>query len=140
MASRRRKYSWSSPSITTRHPPSACMIQVKGLTRHVVLTARDALNMIAQGNGRQHVGPTMMNHHSSRSHRILQLTVAQDCTQHATESVATITDLAGSDRCSKTEATGDTFRESKSINHSLLMLGRALNSMSKVLSFLQFCP
>lgn len=39
-------------------------------------------------------------------------------------------DLAGSERQSKTEATGAQFDESKNINRSLLMLGRALNSFS----------
>ena len=83
-------------------------VQVKGLTKHTALSPGDALDLISQGNRRRQVGPTMMNHTSSRSHLILQVTVAQThepCVVglRDMESMITITDLAGSDRVSKTE-------------------------------------
>jgi len=111
-------------------------VQVKGLSRHTIVCADHALALLTKANGRRQVGFTMMNSHSSRSHLVMQLTVTQThqpCTAGVRdmESVITVTDLAGSDRASKTEATGDTFRESKNINQSLLMLGRSLNSISE---------
>ena len=46
------------------------------------------------------------------------------------ESTISLVDLAGSERQGKTDLLGDRFDESRTINKSLLMLGRALNSFS----------
>eukprot|EP00668_Euglena_longa_P046622 GGOE01062307.1.p1 GENE.GGOE01062307.1~~GGOE01062307.1.p1 ORF type:complete len:1086 (-),score=217.74 GGOE01062307.1:459-3686(-) len=102
-------------------------VHVRHLSRHAVHSAEATLQLIAQGTARRQVGHTMMNHQSSRSHLVLQLSLVMQ----EMESIVVVVDLAGSDRASKTEATGETFRESKNINHSLLMLGRTLNSMSE---------
>ena len=110
-------------------------IEVVGLAHHTVIGCDRVIQLLAQGNRNRQVAETKMNECSSRSHTITQLHVVQrhdpptpetkDC-----ESLITIVDLAGSERQSKTDAQGAEFTQAKYINHSLLQLGRALNSFS----------
>ncbi|CAJ1029921.1 Kinesin motor domain containing protein, putative, partial [Leishmania lindenbergi] len=70
----------------------------------------------------------------SRSHAIIQITVSQEFAsveKKDLECVVSLVDLAGSERQTKTESSGQQFDEARKINHSLLMLGRALNSFSE---------
>ena len=113
-------------------------IEVKGLTKHTVISYEKLMNLMQQGNGNREVAETKMNECSSRSHQITQLHVVQQYDRHDSnqekrdcEAFITIVDLAGSERQSKTGTTGEQFKESTHINHSLLMLGRALNSFSE---------
>eukprot|EP01062_Namystynia_karyoxenos_P061372 TRINITY_DN535_c0_g1_i3.p1 TRINITY_DN535_c0_g1~~TRINITY_DN535_c0_g1_i3.p1 ORF type:complete len:698 (+),score=221.80 TRINITY_DN535_c0_g1_i3:159-2252(+) len=111
-------------------------IDVRGLSHHTVIGSERVLQLIAQGNSNRQVAETKMNECSSRSHSILQLHVVQryenpSADKRDCESLINIVDLAGSERQSKTGTEGDQFKEAKHINHSLLMLGRALNSFSE---------
>ena len=125
------------PSLDVVEGPNK-RIEVRGLTKHTVIGHERLMNLIQQGNSNREVAETRMNECSSRSHLILQLhlvqqyeklDVAQD--KRDTEAYITIVDLAGSERQSKSGATGDQFKEATHINHSLLMLGRALSSFSE---------
>eukprot|EP00993_Chasmostoma_nieuportense_P003205 NODE_393_length_2304_cov_132.810289_g364_i0.p1 GENE.NODE_393_length_2304_cov_132.810289_g364_i0~~NODE_393_length_2304_cov_132.810289_g364_i0.p1 ORF type:complete len:680 (+),score=185.19 NODE_393_length_2304_cov_132.810289_g364_i0:81-2120(+) len=110
-------------------------VYVEGLSIHTVINYERIKKLIEQGNQQRQTSETKMNEMSSRSHSIIQLYLSQTHDpptpeKRDIESVLTLVDLAGSERQSKTEATGQQFDESKNINRSLLMLGRALNSFS----------
>eukprot|EP01060_Flectonema_neradi_P013487 TRINITY_DN20262_c0_g1_i2.p1 TRINITY_DN20262_c0_g1~~TRINITY_DN20262_c0_g1_i2.p1 ORF type:complete len:643 (+),score=132.67 TRINITY_DN20262_c0_g1_i2:38-1966(+) len=125
-----------------QEPPSLDIVQgadkrieVRGLCQHTVMSAERVMQLLIQANRNRQVAETKMNECSSRSHTIMQLYVVQQyetpsVDKKDVESLITIVDLAGSERQSKTEAQGQTLAEAKYINHSLLMLGRALNSFS----------
>ena len=115
------------------HETSSKKVYVKDLSVYAVLTAERALELIQRGMAARQMAETRMNEYSSRSHTVIQLTVTQvfdGPERRDLESVISLVDLAGSERQGKTDATGLHFEESKNINKSLLMLGRALNSFS----------
>ena len=108
---------------------------VDGLSVHTVINYDRIQKLIDAGNAQRQTSETKMNEKSSRSHSIVQFYLNQthdppQPDKRDIECVLTIVDLAGSERQSKTEASGAQFDESKNINRSLLMLGRALNSFS----------
>jgi hypothetical protein len=92
------------------------------------------MELLKRGNANRQKAETKMNELSSRSHSILQFTVLQTCESGDRRDVVSdirLVDLAGSERQSKSEASGLQLEEAKKINHSLLMLGRALNCFSE---------
>eukprot|EP00659_Diplonema_papillatum_P017222 gene17222-26443_t len=110
-------------------------IVVAGLAQHTVLGAERVLELLTIANKNRQVAETKMNEASSRSHIIAQLYIVQRYKDPSidtkdVESLITVVDLAGSERQSKTEAQGTQFTEAKHINHSLLVLGKVLNSFS----------
>lgn len=68
---------------------------------------------------------------SSRSHLVLMLTVEGEdrVTGAISKGVLTLCDLAGSERISKTEATGQRLVEAAAINKSLSALGQVSSIM-----------
>lgn len=75
-----------------------------------------------------------MNEHSSRSHAIFIITIecseiGLDGENHIRVGRLNLIDLAGSERQSKTGATGDRFRESTKINLSLSALGNVISAL-----------
>ena len=72
-----------------------------------------------------------MNEHSSRSHAIfmLQLDARNTETGSSKASKLMLVDLAGSEKVKKTHATGQTLKEAKQINKSLMVLGLVINSL-----------
>lgn len=79
------------------------------------------------------VGDHKLNSASSRSHLVVRLNVIRTemISLSTTSSELNLIDLAGSERLSRTEASGETLKEAQSINKSLSALGdviQALNS------------
>eukprot|EP01006_Ploeotia_vitrea_P054234 TRINITY_DN67865_c6_g1_i1.p1 TRINITY_DN67865_c6_g1~~TRINITY_DN67865_c6_g1_i1.p1 ORF type:complete len:639 (+),score=43.72 TRINITY_DN67865_c6_g1_i1:34-1950(+) len=121
-------------------------VYVENLSVHTVINYERIKKLLDYGNSQRQVAEHKMNEQSSRSHSIVQFYLAQTHTKEVSangvaepcspekrdmESILTLVDLAGSERQSKTEASGQLLDESKNINRSLLMLGRALNSFSE---------
>ena len=83
-----------------------------------------------------------MNAVSSRSHSIFLVTVLQRNTETDASKMGKLycCDLAGSEKISKTEATGQTLEEAKMINKSLSALGNVINALteSKKTSFIPY--
>ncbi|KAM5172007.1 uncharacterized protein ACMZJ9_004849 [Mantella aurantiaca] len=104
---------------------------VPGLTEIEVLTEADIKNTMVFGEKNRTVASTKMNTESSRSHLMVTLRL------HGTDSISgavssstlTLCDLAGSERISKTEATGQRLVEAAAINKSLTALGQVFTAL-----------
>ena len=77
------------------------------------------------------VGRTQMNEQSSRSHMVftLRLDGSNAKTGQSVGGVLNLIDLAGSERLSRSGATGDRLKETQSINKSLSALGDVILSL-----------
>ena len=77
------------------------------------------------------VGKTQMNEQSSRSHMVftLRLDGTNSKTGQSVGGVLNLIDLAGSERLSRSGATGDRLKETQSINKSLSALGDVILSL-----------
>jgi kinesin family protein C2/C3 len=106
---------------------------VEGLTLRDVSTPEGVAAAMVYGKANRSTGVTNMNEHSSRSHMILSITVK------GFNKVAGVTylgklhliDLAGSERLSKSQATGDRLKEAQNINRSLAALGNVMEALAK---------
>ncbi len=88
-----------------------------------------------QGWKSRHVGATLMNADSSRSHSLFTIylemasTDGESGTEHIRAGKLNLVDLAGSERQSKTGATGDRLKEATKINLSLSALGNVISAL-----------
>jgi kinesin family protein C2/C3 len=84
-----------------------------------------------QGQTNRAVGSHDMNDLSSRSHSILTVTARgrNNLDGATTYGKLHLIDLAGSERISKTDATGDRLKEAQNINKSLSALGDVINAL-----------
>ena len=86
------------------------------------------------GRKNRHVGETLMNRDSSRSHCIFSIKIETSDTDqaglnHYKSAKLNLVDLAGSERQTKTCATGERLKEATSINKSLLTLGGVISAL-----------
>ena len=90
--------------------------------------------LLEQGRAGRSTAGTLMNMHSSRSHLVVTVyCTATDLVSNQTRtSKLHLIDLAGSERLSKTGATGDRLTEAQHINKSLSALGDVILALSKV--------
>jgi kinesin family protein 3/17 len=111
-------------------------IYVQDLTKEVVKSTNQLLDLIDIGLSRRKVGETAMNKDSSRSHSIFTIYIemseevegAPDETCFKAGKL-NLVDLAGSERQSKTHATGDRLKEANKINLSLSALGNVISAL-----------
>ncbi|KAK1905901.1 Kinesin-like protein KIF20B [Dissostichus eleginoides] len=85
------------------------------------------------GKKNQSFSATRLNFRSSRSHsifsiRILRIEDIGTMRVHAVSELC-LCDLAGSERCAKTQNKGERLKEAGNINTSLLILGKCLNAL-----------
>jgi len=80
----------------------------------------------------RHVTKTKMNDESSRSHMIFAMLIRAENLQTGKVSLGKLSliDLAGSERLSKTGATGQTAKEGAAINQSLSQLGNVIHALA----------
>ncbi|KAJ9458808.1 Kinesin-II 85 kDa subunit [Diplonema papillatum] len=108
---------------------------VAGTENPEVASAEECLRLFDEGTSRRATASTDLNDHSSRSHAIFTLTIVS--TDHESDagspvimqSKLNLCDLAGSERQSKTNATGETLRQGCSINLSLSALGTVIDKL-----------
>jgi kinesin family protein 5 len=93
------------------------------------------IDLLNEGHTRKHFASTAMNERSSRAHTAFIVQISQ--THHAggesklLKSQLYLVDLAGSERVKKSKAMGTQLREAKSINSSLLVLGKVITRLSR---------
>lgn len=104
---------------------------VQGLIEEDVDDANRVGELMRVGQSNRAVGSHDMNEHSSRSHSILTLTCRGRnlIDESTTFGKLHLIDLAGSERLSKTDATGDRLKEAQNINRSLSALGDVINAL-----------
>ncbi|XP_059138525.1 kinesin-like protein KIF20B isoform X2 [Physella acuta] len=106
---------------------------VKGLKEIHVETADEAYKLLTIGQRNLQTACTRLNHCSSRSHCIFNIKIVRvadkDDPHIARVSMLSLCDLAGSERYSKTQATGDRLKEAGNINSSLMTLGRCIETL-----------
>ena len=86
------------------------------------------------GSKNRHVGATLMNADSSRSHSIFTIfaeksEIGPDGEEHIRAGKLNLVDLAGSERQAKTGASGDRLKEATKINLSLSALGNVISAL-----------
>ncbi len=113
---------------------------VTGLTEIAADNAPVVLGHLKQAQKNRAVGSHDMNEHSSRSHSILTLVVRGRNLRDGTTTFGKLhlIDLAGSERLSKTDATGDRLKEAQNINKSLSALGDVIQALGKRASHIPY--
>ncbi|XP_018496094.1 kinesin-like protein KIF20A [Galendromus occidentalis] len=106
---------------------------VKDLIQLPVNSASEAYALLQYASQNLATAKTKLNDNSSRSHLVFDLkglhrggATAKPFVNHFV-----ISDLAGSERQSKTGTSGTTLRQAGAINNSLLVLGRCLEALRK---------
>uniref|UniRef100_A0A914ZZR9 Kinesin-like protein n=2 Tax=Parascaris univalens TaxID=6257 RepID=A0A914ZZR9_PARUN len=105
-------------------------VYVAGLSMHVCHDYNACRELMKQGFDNRHVGATLMNKDSSRSHSIFTVYVEAMLNNGSIRmGKLHLVDLAGSERQAKTGATGDRFKEATKINLSLSALGNVISAL-----------
>jgi len=108
---------------------------VEGAVEEIVQSPIEAHHLLALGNKNRHVGSTVMNRASSRSHAIFLLTIQmtsenEDGLRTQRLSRFNLVDLAGSERQKATQTSGVQLREAGQINKSLSALGNVIHALT----------
>ena len=110
---------------------SPCHLQSAYAVCAEVTSPEQIFEIMEKGFEHRAVGCHDINAHSSRSHCLLVIHVAATDTASGVRTVGKLTlcDLAGSERITKTGATGLTLTEAQNINKSLLELGNVISAL-----------
>ncbi|XP_073774416.1 kinesin-like protein KIF20B isoform X1 [Danio rerio] len=106
---------------------------VKDLKWVQVNSADEALKVVKIGRKNQSFSSTKLNNISSRSHSIFSIRMLRiedvGVPRVQTISELSLCDLAGSERCARTQNRGERLKEAGNINTSLLTLGKCINAL-----------
>ncbi|XP_076807108.1 uncharacterized protein LOC143450438 [Clavelina lepadiformis] len=100
----------------------------------------DVNKLFQAGRSNRATASTNMNEHSSRSHAVLIITVTGKNKTTGIETLGKLNliDLAGSERVSKSGASGDRLKEAQNINRSLSALGDVIHALRNKQSHVPF--
>ncbi|TMS01444.1 Kinesin-like protein KIF20B [Larimichthys crocea] len=106
---------------------------IKDLRWVQVNSSEEAYRVMKIGKKNQSFSSTRLNQLSSRSHSIFSIRILRvddvGVPRVLGISELALCDLAGSERCSRTQNTGERLKEAGNINSSLLTLGKCINAM-----------
>ncbi|XP_058840978.1 kinesin-like protein KIF20B isoform X2 [Acipenser ruthenus] len=106
---------------------------VKDLKWVQVSSPEEAYTILKLGKKHQTISCTKLNNLSSRSHSIFSIRILQiediGVPRVLKVNEFSLCDLAGSERCAKTQNKGDRLKESGNINTSLMTLGKCINAL-----------
>ncbi|XP_062234457.1 kinesin-like protein KIF20B [Platichthys flesus] len=106
---------------------------IKDLRWVQVSSSEEAYRVMKIGKKNQSFSSTKLNQASSRSHSIFSVRIlkVEDVGVPRVLGISELAlcDLAGSERCSRTQNTGERLKEAGNINSSLLTLGKCINAM-----------
>ncbi|XP_043108946.1 kinesin-like protein KIF20B isoform X2 [Puntigrus tetrazona] len=106
---------------------------VKDLKWVQVNSAEEAIKIVKIARKNQSFSSTKLNNVSSRSHSIFSIRILRiedvGVPRVQTISELSLCDLAGSERCAKTQNRGERLKEAGNINTSLLTLGKCINAL-----------
>ena len=129
-----RKKAWgankTAGGLQVRHSKEGG-VEVEGLSQVGVGSPAEVEDLIKVGLRNRAVGAHNVNEHSSRSHLVLTVhTAGRNLeTGAGTRSKLHLIDLAGSERLSKTDASGERLKEAQAINKSLSALGNVVEAL-----------
>lgn len=110
-------------------------IYVDGVKKHFVESFEQIQKVMQRGTKNRTIAATQMNATSSRAHTIITIEIRQKKIVNGVKvqrvSLINLIDLAGSERQSKTGATGDRFKEAVGINLSLTTLGQVISILAE---------
>ena len=114
--------------------PKKDRVVVKGLLEKRVTSVDSAITLMQQGSKARMAAETRLNSGSSRSHAVFTITLWRKADDAVSEhgrhwARLSIVDLAGSERGTRTRNTGTRLREAGSINNSVMLLMRCLQTM-----------
>jgi hypothetical protein len=108
-------------------------VYVEDLTELPVNSAEETYDILRRGTKNRHMGATLMNKESSRSHAVFTLKIDSRQVENSSVSLRSsrfhLIDLAGSERQRDTEASGMRLKEAGMINKSLSALGNVINGL-----------
>lgn len=106
---------------------------VSDLTVVDVCSIKEISSLLQQAAQSRSVGRTQMNEQSSRSHFVFTLRISgvNESTEQQVQGVLNLIDLAGSERLSRSGATGDRLKETQAINKSLSSLADVIFALAK---------
>ncbi|XAR53732.1 Minus-end-directed kinesin ATPase [Bertholletia excelsa] len=115
-----------------KHDPNG-NTHVSDLTIIDVCSIKEVSSLLQQAAQSRSVGKTQMNEHSSRSHFVFTLRISgiNESTEQQVQGVLNLIDLAGSERLSRSGATGDRLKETQAINKSLSSLSDVIYALAK---------
>ncbi|NWH66354.1 KI20A protein, partial [Geococcyx californianus] len=108
---------------------------IKDLRWINIQSSEEACKILKIGNKNRSFACTRMNEQSSRSHSIFSIRLLKLTDEHQPRvlgvSELSFCDLAGSERCNKTQAFGDRLKEAGNINNSLHILGKCIAALKQ---------
>ncbi|CAN0067936.1 unnamed protein product [Pylaiella littoralis] len=104
------------------------VIQARDLSKHVITSAADGLELVRRATANRRVASTKLNEDSSRSHSVCMIKLIRE---KGKDSSLWVVDLAGSERSGRTGAGASSTRqkEANNINKSLSTLWHCLTIM-----------
>ncbi|XP_024636850.1 kinesin-like protein KIN-14D isoform X2 [Medicago truncatula] len=117
---------------TIRHDKNG-NTHVLDLTIVDVCSADEISSLLQKAAQIRSMGRTQMNEQSSRSHFVVTLRICgvNENTEQQVQGVLNLIDLAGSERLSRSGATGERLKETQAINQSLSCLSNVIFALAK---------
>ncbi|KAK3145041.1 hypothetical protein QOZ80_4AG0321890 [Eleusine coracana subsp. coracana] len=128
----------SLKNLQIREDVRTARVYVESLTKELVFTMKDVIQLLVKGLANRRTGATSANADSSRSHCVFTCVIKsesknpEDGSSSTRSSRINLVDLAGSERQKLTHAAGDRLKEAGNINRSLSQLGNLINILAEI--------